>query len=226
MDSDVPGPEPAGPDDLTLELRRSPRVSLFHEVVCEGKALEARSHAADLSVGGMFIDAAQCPFAPGDLVTVSMVLDPAQPRLSAPGEVHYVQPGIGLGVRFLELGEEERERIQAFVHRAMSRKSHPGQPPLRKSSRVSVEVPVRVRAFHPDGTDFDERTKIITLSKHGACISTKHPLEIGGKLFLEIPSGRSFKSTVVWVGDAVSRNLGQVGIQCRGLAQSLGFQFP
>jgi hypothetical protein len=31
---------------------------------------------------------------------------------------------------------------------------------------------------------------------------------------------------VVWVGGAASRSEGQVGVQCRGLAQALGFQFP
>jgi hypothetical protein len=46
------------------------------------------------------------------------------------------------------------------------------------------------------------------------------------KLLLETPSGREFKSNVVWVGTAASRSEGQVGVQCRGLAQSLGFQFP
>jgi hypothetical protein len=46
------------------------------------------------------------------------------------------------------------------------------------------------------------------------------------KLLVETPSGREFKSSIVWVGDAVSRSLGQVGIQCRGLAQALGFRFP
>ena len=48
----------------------------------------------------------------------------------------------------------------------------------------------------------------------------------GAKLLLETPNGREFKSAIVWVGDGPSRSDGQVGIQCRGLAQSLGFQFP
>jgi hypothetical protein len=226
MDLWNPEPEPSRKEDLNFEHRRTPRVSLLHEVVCEGAAAGARSEAADISLGGMFIDIGQPPFAKGDLVTVFFVLDPSEPRLSAPAEVHYVQAGIGMGIRFLELGETERERIQAFVDEITARKSQGNQPPLRKSARVSVEVPVRVRALHPDGTDLDERTKIITLSKHGACFCTTHPLGVGTKVYLETTNGREFKSSIVWVGSEVSRSLGQVGVQCRGLAQALGFQFP
>ena len=35
-----------------------------------------------------------------------------------------------------------------------------------------------------------------------------------------------FKGNVVWVGSEASKSEGQAGVQCRGLAQSLGFQFP
>ena len=46
------------------------------------------------------------------------------------------------------------------------------------------------------------------------------------KLLLETPRGGEFKGNVVWVGSEASKSEGQVGVQCRGLAQSLGFQFP
>lgn len=226
MDLWNPEPEPTRSDDLNFEHRRTPRVSLLHEVVCQGAGVGARSEAADISLGGMFIDVARPPFAQGDLVTVFFVLSPSEPRLSASAEVHYVQPGIGMGIRFLELGETERACIQAFIAEVTARKAHSGQSPLRKSARVSVEIPVRVRAIHPDGTGLDERTKIITLSKHGACFCTTHSLGVGTKVYLETTNGREFKSSIVWVGNEASRSLGQVGIQCRGLAQALGFQFP
>jgi hypothetical protein len=106
------------------------------------------------------------------------------------------------------------------------RRKGTGAPPVRKSARVSVRVPIRVRAPQADGPGLDETASIITLSKHGACLVSTYPLDVGMKLLLETPSGREFKSNVVWVGTAASRSEGQVGVQCRGLAQSLGFQFP
>jgi hypothetical protein len=89
-----------------------------------------------------------------------------------------------------------------------------------------VTVPVRVRGARTNGPGFDERTRLITLSKHGACLVSGYHLDVGMKLLVETAAGREFRSNVVWVGSAATRSEGQVGIQCRGLSQALGFQFP
>jgi len=215
--------EPA--QDPNRELRRHRRVDLFQEVVCESGDVEARSQVADVSVGGMFVDLASPPFERGTRVTTRFALRDDEPRMVVDADVHYVQDGIGMGVRFVDLRDEDRDWIAAFVEESARRK-RAGGPPLRKSARVFVEVPVRVRGAHTNGPPFDERTSIITLSKHGACLLCRTSLEVGMKLLLETVRGVVFKSNVVWVGSGATRSEGQVGVQCRGLAQSLGFQFP
>jgi hypothetical protein len=221
---------PADPDSgpaSDVEQRRAPRVSLFQEVVCEAvDGTTARSVAADLSVGGMFVDLSSPPFLVEERVRVRFGLRPGEPFVSAEAEVNYVQDGIGLGLRFISMKAVDLDRVAAFVDEAAQRKAPKGEHHLRKSSRVSINVPIRLRASQPDGERIDERTTIITLSKHGACLLTSRPVDVGMKLYLETPSGREFKGSIVWVGDYLSRSEGQVGIQCRGLAQSLGFQFP
>lgn len=219
-------PEPTRVRDPNLENRRSPRVTLLQEVVCERGEVKARSEFSEICVGGMFIDMPRPPFAPGEQVTVSTTLQPSEPGLVAGADIHYVQKGIGMGIRFHDLGDQVRRRIESFVEQVLSRRPPPGALYARKSSRVAIEVPVRVRATHPSGIDVDERTSIISLSKHGASLVTTNPLGVGMKLFIETQSGLEFKSSVVWVGDGSGRGLGQVGVQCRGLAQALGFQFP
>jgi hypothetical protein len=221
-----PPPDGLLSDDLNAEHRRGPRVNLFQEVLCERGGTTARSQRADISTGGMFIDLSPSPFRAGDPITLRITLNPGEPQLTARGTVHYVQEGIGMGVRFQGVRLEDAERIEAFVEEGSRKKAPTGQPPLRRSSRVAVEVPVLVRAVPPSGGDFTERTSIITLSKHGACLLTRYAVDIGMKLLLETPSGREFKGSIVWIGNETSRSLGQVGIQCRGLAQALGFQFP
>ena len=212
--------------DWNAEHRTGPRVSLFHEVVCVGAGGTAKSQVCDLGAGGMFIDLSAHPFRAGDALTLRITLVPGQPVLVAAARVLYVQEGIGIGVRFDGLPSADAERVAAYVEQARRKKAPSGPPPLRRSSRVAVEVPVLVRATPPRGGDFTERTSIITLSKHGACLRTRYAVDVGMKLLVETPGGREFKSSIVWVGDAVSRSLGQVGIQCRGLAQALGFRFP
>ena len=212
-------------DDPNLEQRRHSRADLFREIACEGDGVVAHSQVADISVGGMFIDLHNMPFPAGSRITTRFALRADEPRLALEADVHYLQERIGMGIRFVSLEGRERDRIAGFVDEAMRRKSL-GAPPQRKSARVCVEVPIRLRGSRTHGPAFDERTSIITLSKHGACLRSGYALDVGMKLLLETPRGGEFKGTVVWVGSEASRSEGQVGVQCRGLAQSLGFQFP
>jgi hypothetical protein len=211
--------------DADLERRGTPRVDLFREIACAADGTVVRSHVADLSVGGMFLDAIRTPFPAGSRVVVRFSLRPGDPPLALDAEVGYVQEGIGMGDRFVGLSETVRRRIAAFVDEALRRKGA-GGPPLRKSSRVTVQLPIRVQGARADGDAFDETTRVVTLSKHGACLVSAYNLAVGARLRLVTARGREFLGNVVWVGNVASGSAGQVGIQSRGLAQSLGFQFP
>jgi hypothetical protein len=218
-------PQDAPSDDPNREQRQNPRVDLFQPITCEGGGTVVESQVADLSVGGMFVDMSRTPFAAGTFVVVRFALRAGEPILVLDGEVSYVQERIGTGLRFVGLVGDDHDRISAYVDEAVGRKGQ-GRPPLRKSARVFIQVPVRVKGARTNGRAFDEATRIVTLSKHGACLVSTYNLEVGMKLRLETTSGREFLSNVVWVGGDASKSSGQVGVQCRGLAQSLGFQFP
>jgi len=210
--------------DPNLEQRRHARVDLFREIVCEDGGVEARSGVADISVGGMFVDMLHSWFPTGKRLTARFALRADEPQIVVDADVHYVQDGIGMGIRFLDLADADRDRIAGYVEESARRKGQGA--PLRKSARVFVEVPVRVRGAGASGAAFDELTSIVTLSKHGACLVCAHVRDVGTKLLIETARGFEFKSNVVWVGNEASRSVGQVGVQCRGLAQSLGFRFP
>jgi PilZ domain len=175
----------------------------------------------------MFIDHPRTLVVAQELVTVRFNLVREEPPIVTEAVVNYVQEGIGMGIRFLNLDSADHERIASFVDRTLRRPLLQGQIHLRKSARVSINVPVRVRTLQPDGAEVDEAAQIITLSKHGACVVVAKRLDIGAKLLVETPGGREFQSSVVWVGSSQPNGTEtQVGIQCRGLAQSLGFRFP
>src|SRR5262245_22534693 len=209
------------------EQRQATRVSIFQPILCEGSGARfARSETGDLSLGGMFVDLADIPFEPGDVVTVRFNLAGGPDPIVAEAGVNYVQDGLGMGLCFLNLMPADRKAIADYVEAVKTRPVMRGEFHLRKSSRVSINLPVRVRAMRPDGAELDEPGRIITLSKHGACLLVSGRMDVGTKLLLQVPSGREFKSAIGWQGDGMSRSDGQVGVQCRGLAQSLGFQFP
>jgi hypothetical protein len=179
---------------------------------------------ADLSAGGMFIDVYD-PLPPGTRFGVRFQLDP--PPISARAQVHYVQPRIGMGVEFVDMAAEDRQRIREIVDRLHTAGRQRGDATLRRSARVLVHIPVRVGAANgAAGNDVDEDAAIVKLSKNGGCLSTRHAVGVGDKLRLFTSSGREFMAGIVWVGDRSTKTDGQVGIQCRGLAQALGFQFP
>ena len=212
---------------LDFEHRTNPRVSLFQPIQCEGAEASADIQAADLSVGGMFLDHTGPAFKAQDLVGVRFSLAHGEAPIAVEAEVNYVQPGIGMGIRFLKLDPADRERIADYVDRMLSRPVLQGQIHLRKSSRVSINLPVRVRAAQPDGGEIDEATQIVTLSKHGACLLVSGRMDVGDKLLVLTAGGREFQSSVVWVANREPSSADcQVGIQCRGLAQFLGFSFP
>ena len=94
-----------------------------------------------------------------------------------------------------------------------------------RSARVLVHIPVKVGAANGSaGVRFDEDAAIVKLSKNGGCISIGRPVGVGEKLRLFTAGGREFLAGIVWVGDQSTKTDGQVGIQCRGLAQALGVE--
>jgi hypothetical protein len=206
------------------ENRRHPRVCLSSEVECELDDRHVRWRFADISVGGMFIDVYD-PLPPGTLFRLRFQLDP--PPIAARAQVNYVQPRIGMGVEFVDLDPAAQERINDIVSRMYVTSRQGGDATLRRSARVLVNIPVKVGAANgADGIRFDEEAAIVKLSKNGGCISTSRPVGVGEKLKLFTAGGREFLAGIVWVGDQSTKTDGQVGIQCRGLAQALGFQFP
>lgn len=98
------------------ERRRSPRVSYPCEVRCYGvgEALYA-TRLTDVSETGAFVET------PIELPLGSVVLlrfEAAGRRLRLQAEVVHHKPGAGLGLRFLELGPEQREAIGRIVAEA------------------------------------------------------------------------------------------------------------
>ncbi|MBI1748028.1 MAG: PilZ domain-containing protein [Acidobacteria bacterium] len=97
---------------------------------------------------------------------------------------------------------------------------------LRRSERVYVRIPILIRGIDGNGLTFSEKASILALSKHGAAVEFNRLLDLGMGLTIDTANAKRFEATVVWVGNAMSKTTGQVGIECNGLSDSLGFHFP
>jgi hypothetical protein len=72
-----------------------------------------RKNMANISLGGLFITTDE-PIRAGTRMVIRFEL-PNRHRVIAVSRVCYVRKGIGLGVEFLSLDDEDREEIEAYI---------------------------------------------------------------------------------------------------------------
>ncbi len=122
----------------------------------------------------------------------------------------------------------------SFTRIVLARNPEPGvhmdkemPPPLRRSSRVNVRIPVTISGTLGDNTPFVEDTTILSISKYGARVQTRLPLSMGMKLKVQPKQHQeSGFFTVVWVGRQGTPREGEVGIEYVRVSNLLGVTFP
>jgi hypothetical protein len=97
------------------DLRHAPRVSYASEVECTGVGMglsPLNPRISDLSTTGAFIDSmTHIPVGS----KVKLTFNVGGREIKAIAEVAHAMPQFGMGVRFVELSEEDRLAIGAFV---------------------------------------------------------------------------------------------------------------
>lgn len=97
------------------DKRQSRRVSYACEVVCTGVGMGTsplNPRISDLSATGAFIDCmTQIP--QGSKVKLKFTLGGRE--ISGIAEVAHAMPSFGMGVRFVEMADEDRRAIEEFV---------------------------------------------------------------------------------------------------------------
>ncbi len=102
-----------------------------------------------------------------------------------------------------------------------------GPASLRRSVRVQLRVPVFLSGTFPNGHPFREEASIVTVSKYGAKLKTKLPLEVGTEVKIQ-PRGQreGGRFKVVWVGRPDSPRAGEIGVEYIQVSNLLGVTFP
>jgi c-di-GMP-binding flagellar brake protein YcgR len=96
----------------TGERRRSPRVPLVTQV--EGQGLMSLAYSRDVSVGGMFLEGTELP-PPGSRLVLRFNLDESGAAVITEAKVMYTVAKMGMGVQFIDLSRENRERIETYI---------------------------------------------------------------------------------------------------------------
>ena len=104
---------------MTDERRNQERVPASIEVLWVGNAGKYESRTSDLSLGGCFVDTvAQVEL--GNIITFSLRL-PAGESIEIEGEVVYTYPSMGFGVRFTNVSDSDRRKLELIIKAAANR---------------------------------------------------------------------------------------------------------
>jgi len=100
-------------------------------------------------------------------------------------------------------------------------------PPMRRSSRVHIQIPITISGTWPDGRSFNEETYLLDISKFGARLKTLLPLQPDMQVTVRPRMGsESALFRVVWRGEAGTPRDGEVGMEYVHVSNLLGINFP
>jgi hypothetical protein len=98
----------------------------------------------------------------------------------------------------------------------------------RRSTRLSISIPVIISGVDTDGNDFRESVRTLIVNKHGGKIGTAHHLALGTEVTVENAAlSVVAKANVVWLsGKHYSGDLHHVGLQLIEAQNVWGIAFP
>ena len=96
-------------DQDNKEQRRHERLSFRENILIYGLP---QSVSADISEGGLFITTIQ-HFEKDEVIEVAIPMK--KEKITVRGQVKYCQPGIGIGVAFIDLNDDQMAKIKELI---------------------------------------------------------------------------------------------------------------
>ena len=91
------------------ERRKSLRIPFREDILIDGAK---QCTCNDISEGGIFVSAIQV-FDEGEMVDVTIPV--GEEQITVKGQIKYCQQGIGLGIMFCDLSDEQKAKIKALI---------------------------------------------------------------------------------------------------------------
>lgn len=191
------------------EKRKNTRVPILTQVEAQGDKNATLGRASDLSLGGLLIDTPDT-LTEGATVLVRFFVPPERTPIETAGRVVRVEPGKSMGIAFLGLPENHKQKILEYVRtihgtsaeKAMLEASQ-GTPQERRSARISRRIPVVLYWQDEEGRPQQEAGETQLLSKHGGAVLAFSEFKRGQLLRVMVPdTGKEGTSRVVWAKPA------------------------
>ncbi len=98
---------------MSDERRQHPRVPLSVSVIWEGASGKHEARASDISLGGCFVDTIG-QVAVGEIIRFKFSITEDE-AIELQGEVVSELPRFGFGLRFRDLSDEHRQRLETII---------------------------------------------------------------------------------------------------------------
>jgi hypothetical protein len=100
------------PNLFPTPYREAIRHSYYRDLTIwyEGYSQEMPHRVPDISTEGMFVHT-QHSFPEGSVLKIRFILNRSRHEINARAEVRYCLPGVGIGVEFIDLPEEDKQAI-------------------------------------------------------------------------------------------------------------------
>ena len=101
-------------------------------------------------------------------------------------------------------------------------------PEKRRSDRLMITLPLVVEGKDSKGEPFEHKARTITINRHGARITTPHPLRAGQTIIVtNLAARKRARFRVVGPIAPATYRGGEWGIECADLSENIwGIQFP
>ena len=141
-------------------LRRYERFSVSLSVVLDFTSGKREARISDISLGGCFIDSIASVRA-GEQISFKINF-PARHTAVIFGEVVYVYPGIGFGLRFVHFTKTERKLLEQIILQNSDRKPESlYTPAAEKNSPYTKDSNAEKKMFNSERAQFGEIIKSI-----------------------------------------------------------------
>ena len=171
-----------------VERRSSDRATVNYPVTLISGGQLHYTQTANLSESGLFITDCHHLVA-GRLVNLILTL-PNQQIISASGEVCFVEPKIGTGIKFLKLKPTDRQQITQAIRDYYDETRGEKRRSLRTRrkeprSKIAIRLSLNLLAG-ASGSNGRRPSRVMTenISRRGACLITNGPFEVGSVITL------------------------------------------
>lgn len=162
--------------NLGIERRRYRRVEAGYPVTLFAQGETYRVKASSLSLGGVFIST-KLPLQSGALAHLRLHLPGGSVQATA--QVRFVQPEIGVGMRFLEIGEADLARITEIVEKSSLEKEPEIEGVKLRDTRLRLSVKLQLDGKDQDGQAFSEEVYTDDVSRRGVGLRIARQVGVG-----------------------------------------------